>query len=78
MAKLKPCPFCGREAVNREKSHGHTGSGEFTARFHIGCENCGIGFECESRFRINGSELVFIHDGYEKAKEKWNRRVENV
>lgn len=33
-----------------------------------------IGFTRESTFVLNCGEVYFIHNGYEEAKELWNRR----
>ena len=76
MDELKPCPFCGKDAACREKAHGHTGRGEFTTQYFVGCDECNVGFTHESRFRLKGSEVIFSVDGYKKAKESWNRRAE--
>ena len=74
MNNLKPCPFCGKKAVSQKISTGNNGSGVFTASFKIGCDTCKIGFVRESKFVLNNSEVVFIHDGYDEAKEIWNTR----
>ena len=73
--EFKPCPFCGKEATCKETSHGHGGCGLFTARFFVGCEECKIGFSHESQFRLKGAEVEFIYNGYETAKDRWNRRA---
>ena len=71
---LKPCPFCGKEAIIQKKSSGQ-GNGEYTASFFIGCDSCKIGFTRESTFVLDCDEVSFIRNGYEEAKELWNRRV---
>ena len=75
MTELKLCPFCGKEAVQRETSHGHSGAGIFTARIYVGCDDCKIGFSRESQFSLQWSNVVFSFDGYKDAKERWNRRA---
>ena len=72
--KLKPCPFCGKEAIIQKKSSGQ-GNGEYTASFFIGCDSCKIGFTRESTFVLDCDEVSFIRNGYEEAKELWNRRA---
>lgn len=73
---LKPCPFCGKEAIVQKKSSGHNKvNGEYTASFFIGCKSCKIGFSCDSTFVLNCGEVMFIHNGYEEAKTLWNTRV---
>lgn len=73
--ELKPCPFCGKEAIMQKKSSGHKGSGEYTASFFIGCDSCKIGFTRESTFVLDCGEVSFIRNGYEEAKELWNTRA---
>jgi hypothetical protein len=74
MNNLKPCPFCGKKAVVQKISTGNNGSGVFTASFRIGCDSCKIGFVRESKFVLDKSEVIFIHNGYEEVKELWNSR----
>ena len=74
-AEFKPCPFCGKEAVCRETSHGHGGVGLFTATFFVGCDECKVGFSHQSQFKLKGAEVEFINNGYEMAKNRWNRRA---
>ena len=74
-SNLKPCPFCGEEAVSRQTSLGHSGDGRFTATIFVGCDRCHVGFHYESVFRLNGASVEFILNGYEMASEKWNRRL---
>ena len=71
---LKPCPFCGKDAIMQKKSSGHKGNGEYTASFFIGCEACKIGFTRESTFILDCGEVKFIRNGYEEARELWNTR----
>ncbi len=73
--EFKPCPFCGKEAACRETSHGHGGSGIFTATFFIGCDECKIGFSHQSQFKLKGADVEFVNNGYEKARNRWNRRA---
>lgn len=73
--ELKPCPFCGGKATIREKGHGYTGAGEFLIYHEIGCCQCEITFEGESRFRIKDGQAVFSVNAYEKCINAWNRRT---
>lgn len=72
---LKPCPFCGNDATCTEKSHGHASTGLFTTTFSIGCNECKITFVRESQFRLKGSAVEFVNDGYAAARDAWNRRA---
>ena len=72
--KLKPCPFCGKEAIIQKKSSGQ-GNGKYTASFFIGCDSCKIGFTRESTFVLDCDEVSFIRNGYEEAIKAWNRRA---
>ena len=72
--KLKPCPFCGKEAICKETSHGHSGAGVFLATFFVGCDDCKVGFTRQSQFKLKGATVEFIHNGYKEASDHWNRR----
>lgn len=59
--KLKPCPFCGGEAVLKRDR-----MGKYCAK----CTNCG----CMTTFQFGfGDEAV----SKKKATDIWNRRAEN-
>ena len=75
MAELKPCPFCGGKANIREFAHGHSGAGEFTASYEVGCPKCKIVFRYDSRFVLENGIPKFKENGYEKCVEAWNRRA---
>lgn len=65
MTKLKPCPFCGGEAVRLrvcdEMGVGrHVGDGERVTRY-IGCKSCCV--------------ASFAECTAPEAVEKWNRRA---
>ena len=65
MSDLKPCPFCGSEAV---LNHGHmiTATGQYLA--NVKCSECGI-----------ATRVVWSTDSPEEAVkesiEAWNKRV---
>lgn len=81
--KLKPCPFCGKEAKacvygHAAKTRRMDGEGPyFAATYRIGCFDCGLVFTHESQFeaREDGSIKVIV-DGYKAVADKWNRRAE--
>ena len=62
MEELKPCPFCGGEAVLVEKtSYG----GNIFVR--VECKLCGA---------MAGNESISLyHSAAERAIERWNRRI---
>lgn len=69
MMELKPCPFCGGEAVMKSYL---TNGGVFTRdneHVYITCKSCGARSK-EWRMSIRYSAL-------EKAEEEWNRRAES-
>ena len=63
MIDLKPCPFCGKEAVIRS---GTAFNGQYST-FYIKCSSC----EVQTLKYVNaGNDLKAL----EKAIEVWNRR----
>ena len=62
MIELKPCPFCGGEAL---LSHDHEGIGASSIR----CRKCGL-----ESIRFFKS---FVHASDDKAVEFWNRRADD-
>lgn len=75
MIELKPCPFCGKKATEREISYGHTENGEFTATYSIGCDECKFYFAGQSRFCLVKGQPAFVVNGYAEAVDAWNRRA---
>ena len=80
MEKLKPCPFCGGEAVfniysnsTRENNRGWS--------YDVHCEKCGAfvpnrcSYETIAVMDRDGN-ILLIKDNRDKAIEAWNRRVE--
>ena len=63
MAELKPCPFCGGEAV---LSHNYTGNGHS----YIECTNCKIHSPWFAREFDSSSD--------QNAINYWNRRAEDA
>lgn len=74
MNEPKPCPFCGGTASIREYANGHTGNGEYSARYKVWCENCGVFFDKESKFVLEKGLPKFSQNGYETAVNTWNKR----
>lgn len=84
MEELKPCPFCGGEAVAFSEDAGWNSSGQNVYRAYCGCKNddCAIGVE----LYCDGDELCDERDEGEttcsglmdKAIKKWNRRAKEV
>ncbi len=80
MSNLKPCPFCGGEAVFRVTSTVTRGGGIVGYTFVVGCNRCGISLPktYTIEFSINEKgELIPNRDDRETALELWNRRAEN-
>lgn len=78
--KLKPCPFCGGEAVYIiDKNYIRCTAHEW--QFGIKCTNCMVelpvrDFIVTVGMKSNG-EIVFTKDDRKKAADMWNRRAEN-
>lgn len=72
MTKLKPCPFCGGEAVLRIDPHENSD----TSKWHKIC--CTDRFGCGAEM---GTSLSGWSPDYDKQveefKQRWNRRVNN-
>jgi len=66
MSELKPCPFCGAEAVVKEvfwKVHGSA----FQKRFVVGC------WSVSCRGFVHDSKRLYLSRGV--AVRNWNRRA---
>ena len=72
MEELKPCPFCGGEAVEEWRYGGlRTGNRKFYFQYIV-CEECG------AKSRATSTEEDpndFNNSGYKVARTWWNRRV---
>ena len=78
LPKLKPCPFCGGEAVFKCCSTGHSG-GDISWSYKVHCISCGVEVpsraEFKTTFRIgNDGKISFVNDDRWKAAELWNKR----
>ncbi len=75
MTDLKPCPFCGGEAMIRKRDEGWK-HGHITDSFAVKCTKCGASlppFESDIWIDRHGS----VHtdtNGYEDALKAWNGR----
>lgn len=72
--ELKPCPFCGGEAVIEKVSSGYNCRGGFIETYKAGCITCKIYFKRESEFYMENTQPVFMKNGYEDAVKAWNTR----
>lgn len=63
MDELKPCPFCGGEAITTVL---YTFWGDYQCE--VNCQNC--------RAKIDGERETTGKEALEDAIAKWNRRME--
>ena len=63
MPELKPCPFCGAKANDKDQPLNLGYAYEIDA-YEVACDRCGA----------SGG----YHDGRKEAIEAWNRRVEDA
>lgn len=80
MNEIKPCPFCGKDAIAFSEFESWDCRGNNVWRAYCGCHNddCGIGVEMFH----SGDDLCDERDEHEEtcsglmdlAIEKWNRR----
>lgn len=77
MEKLKPCPFCGGEAIVELKSIGSGPGNSFSQDHVVKCKKCGAntGKQYHTRFCREDGEFVVSEDGYAQAVADWNRRA---
>lgn len=83
MAELKPCPFCGEEAIFFTKVSCPYATGGLTRswEFGVGCLTCGIALP-KSTYRLSvqmtkDGSIEVIKDDRQEAADAWNRRVDN-
>lgn len=77
--KLKPCPFCGREAVFVIKSHSSSHR-DVGFNFFIQCSKCYTRLPQEYSLTLRLDEdgnISTTSDGRKDAEEAWNRRADN-
>ena len=78
LPKLKPCPFCGREAVFKCYSTGHSG-GDISWSYKVHCISCGVEVPSLTEFKTTlrigyDGKISFVTDDRWKAAELWNKR----
>jgi len=83
MRGLKPCPFCGGEAIYKTLSKFTRNNGkDFVVgyTFAVGCKECYISlpktYSVDFLMNTKG-EIIPNTDDREKAQEQWNRRANN-
>lgn len=80
MEQLKPCPFCGGEAIFHQTSYGTTSPSYCKLTFTIRCTECGstAANACGYiKINLNSSgEFNIMNDSRPSAILAWNRRAE--
>lgn len=74
---LKPCPFCGGEAVLIQKTEGYRHPATITHCYVVGCEKCDIYTPyCGSEIYQDETGAVAVNaNGAVDAANLWNRRA---
>lgn len=77
MDRLKPCPFCGGEAIVELKSIGSGPGNSFSQDHVVKCKKCGAttGKQYHTRFYREDGEFKVVEDGYAEAVNDWNHRT---
>ena len=65
--KLKPCPFCGREAILVKNEHPRLHRPSRNGQYHVACYECDLMMGYDEDY---GGQF----DTKEEAIEAWNRR----
>ena len=80
MIELKPCPFCGGEAILKQTAYG-TNNGYARMGFRFECQKCGAtapGSHGEVLVALSTNTSIYCaKDDRGKAIEAWNRRADN-
>lgn len=78
--EMKPCPFCGGEAIVELKDIGSGPSRMFSQTHEVKCKKCGAntGKQYHTRFYREDGEFIVLEDGYAQAVSDWNRREEDA
>ena len=71
-AKLKPCPFCGKEPATKVKVYEGISSSKI--KYSVECEYCGIDIGAYIKPYVSFNNAQSAMD---RAIEYWNRRVDN-
>lgn len=76
---LKECPFCGKANALIEKTKPSLDGLTYTRGFKVVCGSCGSSTEWYftkiSQLDVHDFEIK-VFDGFEAAKEAWNKRAE--
>ena len=77
MKKLKPCPFCGGDAILIIKEDCNWSTGTIKNLFLVRCDQCQISTKYyDSRiWQDRDGEVHIERNGAECAIDIWNRRV---
>lgn len=78
--EMKPCPFCGGEAIVELKDIGSGPSRMFSQTHEVKCKKCGAntGKQYHTRFYREDGKFIVLEDGYAQAVSDWNRRAEDA
>lgn len=81
MYKLKPCPFCGGDAIFFQKAYAVSNSTRGWV-FTVRCKKCGVALpKTNYVIEVNlgdSGEIKIATDERQQAAEAWNRRVNDV
>lgn len=77
IAKIKPCPFCGKKPyVRMEEVDCECDAGEFYAVYVVKCRACRICFENRTVIKMDKhGQPTVTEDGYKRAMSRWNARA---
>lgn len=77
--ELKPCPFCGGEAIIEQTAYGTADLSSVRLSFAIRCKRCGASAPNACGYIAinlsNNGELNAWHDDRNPATAAWNRRA---
>lgn len=76
MENMKPCPFCGGEAIVTSRDQAVEDSGAFSEIYAVACRSCGArpGGCFRGKFYRKDGEFFIVKDGYADAVAAWNQR----
>lgn len=77
MSELKPCPFCGEEAIIEQTNYGTTELNSVRFGFRIRCKKCDATVRDSCGYismNLRNGAFNIWHDDRPKAIEAWNSR----